>query len=293
MTNDIKGGVFILDYINGFEEWLKEKDKSKNTISCYLRDVKEFEGWLSILDFSGLREVPQIFLIHFKKFQKGTGASITTINRKLASVNSFYKYMYQKGFINEELKVEPYKDKDVKQYKGLEESELWKLRTEIHKSKNLFHICIFEILINTGIRVSELVNIKLSDIQISERKGSLTVIGKGEAKRTVPLNKNVRKAIKKYLQVRKNDDNEYLLIGQRGKLERNAVNLILEKYGSRVGIKVTPHMARHTLGYNLIKQGVPITTIQQVLGHENIQTTNTYTLTIERDIVDALEEIEW
>lgn len=293
MTNDIKGGVFILNYIKDFEDWLKEKDKSNNTISCYLRDVKEWEGWLSIYSSEGLREVPQIFLIHFKKFEKGTGASITTINRKLASVNSFYKYMYQKGFINEELKVEPYKDKDVKQYKGLDERELWKLRAEIHKSKNKFHICIFEILINTGIRVSELVNIKLYAIQISDRKGSLTVIGKGEAKRTVPLNKNARKAIKDYLQVRRNDYSKYLLIGQRGKLERNAVNLILEKYGNRVGLKVTPHMARHTLGYNLIKQRIPITTIQQILGHENIQTTNRYTLTTGRDMREALEIIEW
>lgn len=292
MTNDIKGGVFILDYIKGFEDWLKEKDKSNNTISCYLRDTKEFEGWLSIYSSEGLREVPQIFLIHFKKFEKGTEASITTINRKLASVNSFYKYMYQKGFVNEELKAEPYKDKDIKQYKGLDGRELWKIRAEIHKSKNLFHICIFEILINTGIRVSELVNIKLADIQISDRKGSLTVIGKGEVKRTVPLNKNARKAIKDYLKVRRNKESGYLLIGQRGALERNAVNLILEKYGNRIGIKVTPHMARHTIGYNLIKQGNPITTIQQILGHENIQTTNRYTLTTERDMRKALEGLE-
>ncbi|AJA48505.1 putative tyrosine recombinase XerC-like [Clostridium pasteurianum DSM 525 = ATCC 6013] len=281
-----------MDYIKGFEDWLKERDKSNNTISCYLRDIKEFEGWLSIYSSDGLREVPQIFLIHFKKFQKGTEASITTINRKLASVNSFYKYMYQKGFINEELKVEQYKDKDAKQYKGLDERQLWKIRAEIHKAKNLFHICIFEILINTGIRVSELINIKLSDIQISDRKGSLTVIGKGEAKRTVPLNKAGRKAITDYLAVRRNDESRYLLIGQRGKLKRNAVNLILEKYGNRAGVKVTPHMARHTLGYNLIKQGNPITTIQQILGHENVQTTNRYTLTTERDISAALERLE-
>lgn len=83
-----------------------------------------------------------------------------------------------------------------------------------------------------------------------------------------------------------------MLIGQRGKLKRNAVNLILEKYGNRIGVKVTPHMARHTLGYNLIKQGAPITTIQQILGHESIITTNLYTQTLEEDMVMALEGLD-
>lgn len=282
-----------MDYIKSFEEWLMEKGKSINTISCYLRDIKQWEGWLSNFSTDGVGEVPQIFLIHFKKFQKGTGASITTINRRLASVNTFYKFMIEKGYVNEKLKVEPYKDKDARQYKGLDEKELWKLRAEIHRSKNKLHICIFEILTNTGIRVSELVGIKLSDIKISDRKGSLTVIGKGEVKRTIPLNKIVRKAIIDYLQVRRNDDSEYLFIGQRGAIKRNAVNSILEKYGNRIGIRVTPHMARHTLGYNLVKKNIPITTIQQILGHESIITTNIYTQTPEDDMVRALEGLEW
>lgn len=290
--NVIEGGVFIMDYIEGFKIWLMEKGKSDNTISCYLRDVKQFRGYASIYGFDGVCDVPQIFLQHFKKFQKGTEAAINTINRRIASINTFYKYLYKSGFIDEELKIEPYRDKNVKEYKGLTEQELWKLRSEIHKSKNKMHICIFEILINTGIRVSELVGIKISDIKISQRKGSLTVIGKGEAVRTIPLNKTARNVVTEYLKVRRNDQSEYLFIGQRGKLERNAVNLILEKYGDRVGIKVNPHMLRHTLGYNLIKQGTLITTIQQILGHENIQTTNRYTLTVEMDMREALEGME-
>lgn len=282
-----------MDYTEGFKIWLMERGKSDNTISCYIRDVKQFRGYASIYGFDGVCDVPQIFLQHFKKFQKGTGASITTINRRFASINTFYKYLYQQGFNDEEIKVEPYKDKNIKQYKGLTEQQLWKLRNEIYKSKNKMHICIFEMLINTGIRVSELVGIKVSDMEISQRKGSLTVIGKGEVVRTIHLNKTARNAITKYLKVRRNDWSEYLFVGQRGNLKRNAVNVILKKYGDRIGIKVTPHMTRHTLGYNLIKQGTAITTIQQILGHENIQTTNRYTLTVELDVNEALEKLEW
>lgn len=121
----------------------------------------------------------------------------------------------------------------------------------------------------------------------------MQVIGKGNDKRTLPLNKDARKAIEKYLEVRQDDGSEYLFIGQRGAIKRNAVNLILNKYGERVNIKVTPHMARHTLGYHLIKKQVEITTIQQILEHESIVTTNLYTRTPEKDMVDALEGLEW
>lgn len=216
-----------------------------------------------------------------------------TINRKLASTNSFFKYMHQEGIINEVISVGIIKDKDKKQFKGIEDRELWKLRNEIHRSGNQMHICIIEILLQTGIRVSELVNIKLNDIKIYERKGSLQVIGKGNAKRTLPLNKDARKAIEKYLEVRQDDCSEFLLIGQRGAIKRNAVNIILNKYGERVQIKITPHMARHTLGYYLVKKQVEITTIQQILGHESIVTTNFYTRTPEKDMVEALEGLEW
>lgn len=282
-----------MSYINGFEDYLKAKDKSINTISCYIRDTKAFIKWYEGRTDAGIESVIELDLVEYKKHLQSSGEAVITINRKLASINSFIKYMHQEGIINEAISVGIIKDKDKKQFKGIEDRELWKLRNEIHRSGNQMHICIIEILLQTGIRVSELVNIKLNDIKISERKGSLQVIGKGNAKRTLPLNKDARKAIEKYLEVRQDDGTEYLFIGQRGAIKRNAVNLILNKYGERVQIKITPHMARHTLGYHLVKKQVEITTIQQILGHESLVTTNLYTRTPEKDMVDALEGLEW
>ena len=282
-----------MSYINGFEDYLKAKDKSINTVSCYIRDTKAFIKWYEGRTDAGIEKVIELDLVEYKKHLQGSGDEVITINRKLASINSFLRYMHQEGIINETIAVAVIKDKDKRQFKGFEDKELWKLRNEIHRSGNQMHICIIEILLQTGIRVSELVNIKLSDIKISERKGSLQVIGKGNAKRKVPLNKDAQKAIEKYFEVRRDDGSEYLLIGQRGVIKRNAVNLILKKYGERLQIKVTPHMARHTLGYHLIKKKVEITTIQQILGHESIVTTNLYTRTPEKDMVDALEGLEW
>ncbi|WP_262384895.1 tyrosine-type recombinase/integrase [Paenibacillus terrae] len=118
----------------------------------------------------------------------------------------------------------------------------------------------------------------------------MKVFGKGNAFRTIPINKEVRKAISRYLEIRPQVESEY--IGQRGSLERNAINLILNKYGDRINVKVTPHMLRHTLGYKLVKT-TPLTTIQQILGHDHVATTNIYTLTTQQDMELALANIEW
>lgn len=231
--------------------------------------------------------------MEYKKHMQNGTDSIITINRKIASVNAFLAWLHREGMVDRELSIKPIKNKETRQYKGLEDRELKKLRAEIHRSGDKMHIAIIEILLGTGIRVSELVDLKLTDIEITDRKGKIAVLGKGNALRGVPLNKDVRKAIVEYLEVRRESADNHLLIGQRGKMNRNAINLILKKYGDRVGIEITPHQLRHTLGYKLVKKGKPITTIQQILGHDNIQTTNIYTLTTERDKIEALEGLEW
>ncbi|AKL96153.1 tyrosine recombinase XerC-like [Clostridium aceticum] len=280
-------------YIKVFEEYLKGQDKSNNTVSCYIRDTKVFIGWYNNRTDYGLDKLIELDLVEYKKHMQNGTDSIITINRKIASVNAFLGWLHREGIIERELSIKPVKVKETRQYRGLDDRELRKLRAEIHRTGDKMHIAIIEILLGTGIRVSELVDLKLDDIEMTDRKGKIAVLGKGNALRGVPLNKDVRKAIAEYLEVRSESADECLLIGQRGKMNRNAINVILKKYGDRVGIVVTPHKIRHTLGYKLVKEGKPITTIQEILGHDNIQTTNIYTLTTERDKIEALEGLEW
>lgn len=279
--------------LSGFELYLRSQERSKNTIGCYVRDSKAFINWYSKRTECGFGKLIQLDAIEYKKHLLNTNESVVTANRKVASVNVFCKWLYESGTIPAEIYIKAVKSRDARQYKGLEERDLRKLRAEIHRNRNPLHICIIEVLLGTGLRVSELCNIRLQDIEISERKGSLIVIGKGEVVRTLPLNKDVRKAIQDYLVVRPERDSDFLLIGQRGALRRNAINLILEKYGQRVAVEVTPHKIRHNLGYKLVKDGTAITTIQQILGHDSIMTTNLYTVTTEQDKTDALDALEW
>lgn len=254
--------------------------------------MKQFIGWYLTKTDHGLGKIIELDTVEYKKnLQKGQ-QEVITINRKLTSLNVFLQWMKEAGHIKEEISVKPIKNREVITYKGLEQQDVWKLRKEIHRQVNLMHICIIELLLQTGIRVSELVNIRLSDIEITERKGTLAVIGKGNIN-TLPLNKDVRKAIERYIPARPKAETDHLLIGQRGVLQRNAINLILSHYGDRLNIKVTPHMIRHTLGHTLVKQQVEITTIQQIFGHSNIQTTNIYTVTTDKEMEHALESVEW
>jgi site-specific recombinase XerD len=279
--------------LSGFEVYLRNQERSKNTIGCYIRDSKVFIDWYSSRTDCGLDKLIELDAIEYKKHLLNTSESVVTTNRKIASINAFCKWLYENGTNSIEVSIKAIKNRDARQYKGLEQRDLRKLRAEIHRYRNKMHICILEILLGTGLRVSELCNIRLKDIDISERKGSIRVVGKGMVNRTVPLNKDVRKAIQDYLSERPADDSDLLLIGQRGALKRNAINLILEKYGKRVDVEVTPHQLRHTLGYKLVKEGTAITTIQQILGHDNIMTTNLYTVTTEQDMSDSLEALEW
>ncbi|MGV6937021.1 tyrosine-type recombinase/integrase [Paenibacillus sp. CMM36] len=281
-----------MDYIQGFEVHLRSKDRSENTVSCYIRDVLQFITWYQRKTEYGLDKWIELDGVEYKKALQSTNQAVLTINRKIASINVFSQWMHQQGYIKEDIHIEAVRNKVVRQYKGLAEKDLWKLRNEIHRMGNRMHICMIELLLGTGIRVSELVGIKLKDIEISERKGLLKVFGKGNSFRTIPLNKDVRKAITRYLEVRPHSESECLCIGQRGALERNAINLILNKYGDRINVKVTPHMLRHTLGYKLVKT-TPLTTIQQILGHDHVATTNIYTLTTQQDMEMALSNIEW
>lgn len=285
--------VLNMRYLSGFEHYLRSKDKSDNTISCYLRDMKQFIGWYSTKTDHGLSKIIELDAVEYKKNLQNGQQAVITINRKLASLNVFLHWMKEVGYLKEEISVKPIRNREVITYKGLEQQDVWKLRKEIHRQGNLMHICIIELLLQTGIRVSELVNIRLSDIEMSERKGTLAVIGKGNVKRTLPLNKDVRKAIERYQPERPEAETDHLLIGQRGSLKRNAINLILSHYGDRLNIKVTPHMIRHTLGHTLVKQQIEITTIQQIFGHSNIQTTNIYTVTTDKEMEHALENVEW
>ena len=274
--------------LQGFEAYLMREERSENTIACYLRDVKAFLQWYDDDDES----IHEMTLISYKRYLNRKETSIITANRKLASVNAYCRYLYDARILPEAYAAKLTKNRDKPEYKGVPTDDLHALRESILASDNTMHICIIELLLATGIRVSELTGLTLSDITLSEQS-RIRVLGKGNAYRTLPLNDTAVSALDAYLAVRGNAATDYLLVGQRGALGRGAVEIILGNYGEKLGIKVTPHKLRHSLAYQLVKSGVAMTTIQQILGHESILTTNLYTQTTAQDKADALAGLTW
>lgn len=278
--------------LKGFEVSLYKQEFSDNTVSCYIRDTKEFLKWLEA-EGNHITEVDEFILISYKKHLMKLNQSILSKNRKLASLNSFCKFLYDDNVLNENISIKLVKNRDRGEYKGLQSDDLHRLKKLIHQNGNKQHICIIEVLLSTGIRVSELCDLRLQEITLTDKKSQIRVIGKGSVNRAIPLNSDAKKAIEDYLEVRPKTDLDNLIIGQRGAYSRNAINLIIDKYGSKLGIKVTPHNLRHSFAYKLIMGGAPITMIQDLLGHSSILTTIRYTQVREQDKVDALNGLEW
>ncbi len=274
--------------LQDFQLYLMRMERSENTISSYLRDVTAFLQWYD----DDPKTIHEMTLIHYKRYLNQHEKSIITANRKLASVNAFCRYLFEAQILPEAYAAKLTKNRDKPEYKGLPVLELRVLRESMLASGNVMHICIIELLLATGIRVSELTGLTLSDITLSG-KNCIRVQGKGSVYRSLPLNNAATAALAEYLIVRGNAGTDCLLVGQRGPLGRGAVEIILGNYGKALGIKVTPHMLRHSLAYQLIKSGVAMTTIQQILGHESILTTNLYTQTTAKDKADALKALSW
>jgi site-specific recombinase XerD len=157
-------------------------------------------------------------------------------------------------------------------------------------------IAILMLLRHTGLRVGELCALRLADIDISERKGTVTVrSGKGNKYRVVPLNADVRRALGQYVAVRPRVPDDHFFLSQKGGgVQSQAVQRIVEKHARQAGLEdVTPHTLRHSFAKNLLDEGVDLVTVSALLGHERLETTAIYTQPSPRDMERAVQKLEW
>lgn len=239
--------------------------------SVTLTEVYDFLSYLS-------RERVQNQRSHDARY----GLSPTSRARKIASIRSFYKYLTVKAKL---IEVNPVQDldspkvpKSLPKYLSLEESR--RLLTAVdgkHKERDFCIICIF---LNCGLRISEIVGLNLGDI----RTDHLRVIGKGNKERVVYLNDATAQAINDYLLVRKNiaasDKNALFLSNRRTRISREAVHSMVKKTLLKAGLdasKYSSHKLRHTAATLMLQNGVDVRTLQELLGHDHLNTTQIYT----------------
>ena len=305
----------VVDFLNYLETI---KGKSPNTIKGYEIDLTLFFRFLKIykglitddsLEFSeiDIRDIDNSFVrkikltdlyafLSFAEKQRENGSYARA--RKVAALKSYFKFLNGKAKIiddNPTLELEsPKINKRHPVYLSLDESV--NLLSSLDKdNKNYYRdYCILTLFLNCGMRLSELCSIKLDKI----KGDTLTIIGKGDKERTVYLNEACLKAIDNYLAVRDTskctpEDKEYLLLSSRFKpINKRTVELLVKKHIFNSGLsneKYTPHKLRHTAATLMYKHGnVDIRSLQSILGHENISTTQIYTHVDEEILRDAV-----
>lgn len=219
-----------------------------------------------------------------------------TVNRRLNALRRFFRWAQGAGHIAE---LPTATVKGVPQGprvpKALAKREVDRLVRAAEQDGNKRNLAVLLTLRHTGLRVGELCGLRLGDLSISERKGSVLVrSGKGDKDRTVPLNHDVRQALSAYLAVRPTISDDHLFIGQRGDpLQSDAVQLLIRKYARRAGLAgVTPHILRHSFAKQILDAGEDLATVARLLGHGRLETTAIYTEPTAHGLDEAVRRLE-
>lgn len=285
-------------YIKMFSNAMLKDGKSPNTITTYSRNAELFVEWLEGITsekFNG--KITGMDVTEYTRYLTDTKKqSLNSIKAKLTALQKFAEYLTESGYM-QPIKVEQKKGTSEPNVEVLEKNELYKFLRYTINTENKLNIAVVTLLLNTGIRESEMCNLELSDIEISERKGTMTIrSGKGNKYRQIPLNKDARNAILDYIKNCRPTDTESqkVFIGQRGALTRSAIYKIVNKLGEKaIGKNVYPHMLRHQCFTAMAKNpDVDLKTISAIAGHSSTELTTKYYINSSRqEQIDAVDSL--
>jgi integrase/recombinase XerD len=263
-----------------------EKGLSRNTVESYNLDLEKFRDFLSSKD-KGLDSFSKGDIIDFIERLRDEGYSMSSTCRFLSSIKSLCRYLIVEGIIKEDPSENLQAPKKWERLpKSLSISEVRSFLEESSSAETCRPTAIrdyvmFELLYSSGLRVSELVSLKIEDI--NAEAGFLRVLGKGSKERIVPVNIRALKKVKRYInlqrpEILKKRQSPYLFVTGRGKpMTRQRFWQTIKTFGRRLGIKLSPHTMRHSFATHLLEGGADLRSLQKMLGHSDISTTQIYT----------------
>lgn len=273
-------------YLSEYLEYLKyQKNYSAYTIISYQNDIDEFLAYLDreALDFRNVEYSDlRFYLMYLKEEKRDINSSI---DRKLSALRGFYKYLANEGVVKSNvfsLVNGPKKEKKLPRY--FEYNELEELFNVPDLSTPLGQrdLLLLELLYATGVRVGELTNIKIKDIDLSSK--SILILGKGNKERIVTYGDYCEEILKRYLNdgyvLLNTKRSEYLFLNKNGGvLTERGVRYVLDQIIKQTSLNknISPHMIRHSFATHLLNEGCDLTTVQKLLGHESIKATQIYT----------------
>lgn len=264
--------------INDFKNYLElERNYSNNTSLSYVKDVTLFSDFIK-------KDLLLVDKKDIEKYIRSLNKSSKTISHVISSLKSFYNYYMRMGNINSNPTDEidrPKIEKKIPEFLTLEEvSSL--LNFKVNNEFEARNKAILELLYSSGLRISELTSLELSNIDLDECL--VRVMGKGSKERIVPLGDYAIEALKEYIyfyrpMLNKNNSSYIFLNNKGGVLSRQFIFKVIKEECIKKGIRknVSPHTLRHTFATHLLKNGADLRIIQELLGHENLSTTQIYT----------------
>ena len=285
-----------MDYISGYEMWLiQEKRAAANTLSSYLRDVRQFDGWAAA-ECLPLEKGVQADIRRYAQSLEKQGKSNATVVRSIAALKSFYTYLVSvqavqvnpvKGFAPN--RVERKLPAILSNY----EVDLFLEQPDPTDAKGCRDKGMLELLYATGIRVSELIALDVQDLNLSA--SFLRCRGRGKKDRVVPLYKGAVRAMAAYIsevrpQLLENPEETALFVNMNGeRMSRQGFWKIVKRYQDKAGIHkdITPHTLRHSFAAHLLENGADLKSIQEMLGHADISATQIYTQVVNQKLRDV------
>lgn len=271
------------DEIEYFESYISTvKRASKNTVAAYIRDLVKMENFMKEQGKNSIDEISATNLTTYVLYLERQGLSTATISRSIASVRAFFMYLLRQGRItqdpSEQLKP-PKVEKRVPEVLTVEEVNLLLEQPSGNSTKEIRDKAMLELLYATGMRVSELISLKVQDVDL---KMNYICCRDREKERIIPFEAATYEALMRYMsQVRNNmnQDSDYLFLNCQGSaMTRQGFWKIIKHYATLAGIDkdITPHMIRHSFASHLVNNGADLKAVQEMLGHSDISTTQIY-----------------
>ncbi|MCT4606801.1 MAG: site-specific tyrosine recombinase XerD [Marinisporobacter sp.] len=276
------------NYLEGFTQYLvDEKEVSKNTLESYKRDILQLIYFLKEKNIKYIKEMNKTTIITYLLYLQKSGKATSTISRNLASIRSFSQFLLNEKYIDKDPTIHlesPKSEKRLPAILTLKEVELLLAQPDENSEKGIRDKAMLELLYATGIRVSELVALDYSHANLE--MAYIKCCKNNSKERVIPMGSMAKKALEKYMKdVRENiikeETEESLFVNYYGRrLTRQGFWKIIKKYTQQAKIdkKITPHTLRHSFATHLIQNGADLKSVQEMLGHSDISTTQVYTL---------------
>jgi len=289
----------MLDLICAYENYLtKVKQASANTVASYMRDVRQFAAWLQTHEETDVVNASQVNISRYLSFLEGEGRTAATVSRTLASLKNFYNYVVSSGFLEATPVVDLHVDRGEKKLPQIltgREIELLLSQPNCVDFKGYRDKAMLEVMYATGIRVTELIELDIDDVSLEM---GMIKCGGVKKSRAIPLYPAALKALTAYIKNVRSymiaDPNEKsLFVNVNGmRMSRQGFWKILKQYQTTAHIEkeITPHTLRHSFAVHLLENGADLGSVQELMGHSDISSTQMYTHMVDQRLKAVYEK---